>query len=94
MHEQQLLRTALKECIDNLTKLILTSSSISLQMLEFSKTSTKNADGNKASLLSPLNISENELPPYIEEVLSKQTGQLEKLQKEAKAKDEYIKELK
>ncbi|KAG4091160.1 kinesin-domain-containing protein [Neocallimastix lanati (nom. inval.)] len=84
MHEQQLLRTALKECIDNLTKLILTSSSISLQMLEFSKTSTKNADGNKASLLSLLNISENELPPYIEEVLSKQTGQLEKLQKEAK----------
>ncbi|KAL6602395.1 kinesin-domain-containing protein [Neocallimastix californiae] len=94
MHEQQLLRTALKERIDHLTKLILTSSSISPQMmLEFSRTPTKTSDGNKVSLLSPLNISENELPPYIEEALTKQNGQLEKLQKEAKAKDEYIKEL-
>eukprot|EP00833_Pecoramyces_ruminatium_P004575 jgi/Orpsp1_1/1178607/evm.model.c7180000066033.1 len=64
MHEQQLLRTALKERIDHLTKLILTSSSISPQMmLEFSKTPAKTADGKKVSLLSPLNISENELPP-------------------------------
>ncbi|ORX42455.1 hypothetical protein BCR36DRAFT_374471 [Piromyces finnis] len=94
MHEQQLLRTALKERIDHLTKLILTSSSISPKMmLEFSKTPAKSPDGNNISLLSPLNISENELPPYIEEAMNKQNVKLEQLQKESKAKDEYIKEL-
>lgn len=94
MHEQQLLRTALKERIDHLTKLILTSSSITPKaVLEFSHAPPNKPSDNSLSLLSPINISKNEMSPQLEEMIAKKNTQIEKIKKESKAKDDYIKEL-